>query len=578
TGPIRVEEARYNFEITLPKGVTVENKRVYEELEGCFLDVEGYDPLKKYPYAKEDMLWLSEGWVASLHGNLTYNKSLDLYVPDWDCSFSDSEEYFGVKLCTVQGDVYTYDIWGSHDELSYDSGYTYYWALIFDNPENRGENGEANWVLLNKDCFTKAEALTIGLSFVPDIYVKEETPAYEEYDETILYETTADLTHDGNDDLIQLVLKSKWSLYGVDSEWSYSLVKVFLGKADGTYYEADPIYVSDGYSRVHAANGTIVLTERNGKDYLMYSNMYEMQDMANYKYAVFYIGEDNKEVIVAADEVDFTCEKYSYLWDPYPTVLREEAVPALREQMLPWIKNGKILVALDAYTSVYMSTKDKVCPANTYYDLIWNRSERTDYGSKTSYKVAYRDVVKAFLDEYNDYVDGLRFSLVYFNDDKIPELVVKTGSLTVSMYTYHDGKIYPLIKQWGFGAGGNPGYFYVPKKNVFFNCNADFAGAINYLSFDKISEDYEFVSYYEKALRYQYIKDLNGDGMESPDEYDGNRYYFYGDKEITEEEFRSYFIGEADAEFPYTQLLPNDDYIELTADKPAAEILAELAE
>lgn len=580
TGPIRVEKPGYEYQINLPSGVTIGDQRTYQELEGIFFEVDDYRPLEKYPYAKEDMLWLAPGWITHVSGGvnaqLTYSKSVGLYVPDWDCEFQDYEEYLGVKLCTVIGDVYSYDIWGKNPELHYNSGYTYYWALIFENPAYSGEEGQANWIFLNQDCFTKAEALTIAKSFVPNFTVEKETPEYDNYEKELVYDTTADINHDGIDDLVRTIVRIHWEFQGIEEEENYSYVEVYLGRGNGEY-NTKPLYTSDAYARTMENGGAIVLTEKDGRDYLMTSVMYEGESVATYKYMVFYLDENGCEVFVDAEEVDFYCVDNGYLWYEYEDALREDLALVLQARMQAWIDKGTLLIAMDPYTSVYRSSEEALCEAKQYYDLIWARTERTDYGSSTSYKIAYKDIVNIFLDQYGEYASGLRFSLIHFNDDKTPELVVSYNTTEISMYTYHAGKVYPLMTQWYFGAGGNPGYFYEPKENVLFNRNNDFAGAIVYLTFMKINEDYEFVHYHEESLRYQYIKDLNGDGIEGPDEGNGETYYFYGETEITEEKFKSYFIGDVDEDFPYDELLPNDKYIEISADKTAAEFLAELS-
>ena len=201
--------------------------------------------------------------------------------------------------------------------------------------------------------------------------------------------------------------------------------------------------------------------------------------------------------------------------------------------------------------------------------------EDTSVSTPTSYQEAYTQIINEWIDAYPEDVDELRFSLVYFDEDDIPELVAEPGYCCLSMYTYKNGQVHLVVDEWGYGAGGNPGYFYLPKKNVLYNHDADMAGAQNWMFFGKIDENNQLVSYYEESLRYQFITDLNGDGEESYYEWDGNTYYFYGEQEISGAEFETYLIGGTLKELQ-EDIFIFPEYVDLHPESSVAEILEEL--
>lgn len=133
------------------------------------------------------------------------------------------------------------------------------------------------------------------------------------------------------------------------------------------------------------------------------------------------------------------------------------------------------------------------------------------------------------------------YDLIYFNKDRIPELVVGSDGYWVSMYTYDpkQDKVCQVIDEWGYGAMGNAGYEYLPEKNFLRNYNSDFAGAVRYTYCGKMKK-HKIVSRYPKELKAVFFDDKNKNGI--PDEgepADQERYYF-GNKEITAKKFASY--------------------------------------
>ena len=159
-------------------------------------------------------------------------------------------------------------------------------------------------------------------------------------------------------------------------------------------------------------------------------------------------------------------------------------------------------------------------------------SNGKENGEFSDYKEAYEAVSRLF---ELDCSWELGYDLIYFDEDDIPELVLGLSGYYVSMYTYHDGKVYTLMDYWGYGAGGNGGYEYCPGKNSLRNFNADDAGAIVYTTYMTVNDQHSLELVVE-IVTYNYF-----------DEEASGSYYSesYIDKvEISEQEVLSYDVGE----------------------------------
>ena len=173
------------------------------------------------------------------------------------------------------------------------------------------------------------------------------------------------------------------------------------------------------------------------------------------------------------------------------------------------------------------------------------------------YKMAYAQKIQELAVD-----DTMLFSLIYLTGSDIPELVAEHSGYDVSVFAWVDGKIVTLIDQWAYGAGGNTGYEYLPGNNIIRNYDMDYAGAVIYESYFTVNDDYEVVELLDEGLSIWYFRDANGDGMIDEDEYCDEPIYYYGDSEISEEEYATYQVrgdfemicGEMSSEEILTQL------------------------
>lgn len=181
--------------------------------------------------------------------------------------------------------------------------------------------------------------------------------------------------------------------------------------------------------------------------------------------------------------------------------------------------------------------------------------------------LAYADLVVQQADEYmeryeeDDIVDSFlerwKYNLIYLDEDDIPELAYGVRGYWVSVCTYEpaegpekiSGELHTPIEQWGYGAGGNHGYDYLPGENVIRCYDTDYAGSVMNELYWKVNTEYEIETY--RYLQMAYL-DNEGNvfrGWEEDDEEkcDPQWHYYYYDgedfsekKEILSETYASY--------------------------------------
>ena len=165
-------------------------------------------------------------------------------------------------------------------------------------------------------------------------------------------------------------------------------------------------------------------------------------------------------------------------------------------------------------------------------------------GEFADYREAYLAVAKLREMEGNEEIK-YKYNLIYFDDDDIPELVEDDPGYYVSLYTYHDGKIYTLMDRWGYGAGGNHGYDYCPRKSSVRNYDADYAGLILHTTYWTLGDGYKL----DRVVSIEFLNfiDANENGRPDGDEEEtagyGDKIYIDG-VEITPEKEMSYSMGE----------------------------------
>lgn len=160
-------------------------------------------------------------------------------------------------------------------------------------------------------------------------------------------------------------------------------------------------------------------------------------------------------------------------------------------------------------------------------------------GEFESYVEAYEaavnlSVMEGLADSVTEYGGEFLYDLIYVDEDEIPELVSGRNGYFVNLYTYKDGTLSMLMNRWPYGAGGNTGYDYEPRKNSMRNYDADQAGLIMNTYFMRINEHCEIETpMWIKSINYI---DSNGNGeLDEDEEFGAGPVYINGEKASLEE-------------------------------------------
>ena len=169
-----------------------------------------------------------------------------------------------------------------------------------------------------------------------------------------------------------------------------------------------------------------------------------------------------------------------------------------------------------------------------------------------TWQEAYAQIAKLYHIANETYL----FDLIRADGDEIPELVVSYPGYLTSLYTFENGYARCLMDHWPYGAGGNSGYSYLPEMGVYYNGNADYAGAIYYESYMSKHETGELATdYWVKLINFN---DLNGDGEPSQEEleasgtYEGSaEYHCETGAEMSQDEIKAVIDGYNGHEWKY---------------------------
>ncbi len=166
-------------------------------------------------------------------------------------------------------------------------------------------------------------------------------------------------------------------------------------------------------------------------------------------------------------------------------------------------------------------------------------------GEFDSYQEAYEAVARLCDMETEEEIYDMAYDLIYVDEDDVPELVACHQGYSVSLYTYWDGAVYALMDDWGYGAMGNAGYAYAPRRNNIVNDNSDYAGAILYTTYMAVS-NHQSVDVIACIETFNF-DDVNQNGYPDEEELDSMGMYgvsYIDGVEITAEEAASYKVGD----------------------------------
>ena len=134
---------------------------------------------------------------------------------------------------------------------------------------------------------------------------------------------------------------------------------------------------------------------------------------------------------------------------------------------------------------------------------------------------AYIQKVQELEAESSDF----KFNLIDLTPNDVYELVADMPGYYVNVYVYDNGSVIPIMEEWGYGAGGNQGYQYLPGKNIILNSTLGGAGREVYETYMCVDSNNKVVNVYDYDLCFSYPSS-----------------YYYGSTEIDEYTYSCYQV------------------------------------
>jgi len=131
---------------------------------------------------------------------------------------------------------------------------------------------------------------------------------------------------------------------------------------------------------------------------------------------------------------------------------------------------------------------------NGSYKLEFKEVEKNiNKDFKNTYISEYYKIINEIYKTPSEYSE-MKYSLLYFNDDDIPDLMADYNGYFVSLYVYANDKLYTVVDSWPYGVGGNHGYEF--DKGTISNWNSDYAGFISTKSLYILKDNMEFEEFW----------------------------------------------------------------------------------
>lgn len=121
--------------------------------------------------------------------------------------------------------------------------------------------------------------------------------------------------------------------------------------------------------------------------------------------------------------------------------------------------------------------------------------DTADIGENT-YVSEYSKVINETRQIFPEYSD-MKYSLMYFNNDDIPDLLIDCSGYFISLYVYSDGNLHTVVESWPYGVAGNAGYIF--EKGSISNWNSDYAGLVVTDSISVLNKNMKFDEFWYRG-------------------------------------------------------------------------------
>lgn len=190
-----------------------------------------------------------------------------------------------------------------------------------------------------------------------------------------------------------------------------------------------------------------------------------------------------------------------------------------------------------------------------------------------AYLLLIEEIIQKLRADGYDKISKFHYSLIYLDDDDIPELAYGPDGYWISVYTWQDGQVYTVMDREPYGTWGRI-YSYIPFQSIVSTECYSFGDTDNGSYIGRYWDFYEMM---EITYELEYIYGLSWvETRENENDETATITYYYEEpdmteREITKEEFDAY--GVTDGELYHEDA---EKYIFLIGRSSAYEIINEL--
>lgn len=178
-----------------------------------------------------------------------------------------------------------------------------------------------------------------------------------------VYQTQADLTHDGEDETLKVMV------YPKSTQYPDGLYEI------NVYSAGEELLWSGQQENTSVETGAYYLVKQEGESYLLYYRADIVTSMGDYAYRLFYLKEDGSETESDADELSFTATNE----DGVNISFSREELTAFAEKVNGYFADAYLLLDTAVFP-VHYSTQEEPVIYEENYQLLMKSEGLSDTG------------------------------------------------------------------------------------------------------------------------------------------------------------------------------------------------------
>lgn len=224
-------------------------------------------------------------------------------------------------------------------------------------------------------CSAETEEETNAIKETPNIRVSfKDYYTENHWNKQIVNFQMADLTHDGVEDYIVTVIYTDPTVTISDPaemlEKGVVFVQVFDGSTTRELGELGTLLWEEQFAAAHVGNGQVNLVHRDGRDYLMTTDIYSQMGNFDFQYQVFSLDREGNVNIIEQQSLKFNTlvngEQRTF------TDKEKQEISDFKKNLEAWFGGAALLVAADVdLPKLLVSTSKQQYVPEDYYDAAF---------------------------------------------------------------------------------------------------------------------------------------------------------------------------------------------------------------